>query len=176
MSKGWGWGGGVLWFTGRHCVRSIPKMKNTTTTTTATAAIDTNGNKKQFPPKRCGVGAPRHRPARESMRWGSCQLAPVLKAAEGGFIKKTRGKTHVTDVGNNMSVRKHKLRSAELRGRGELICGGSWFMPEMKSFSKEPKQAKTFKTQTVRIETDSRIYKTQRETCRSPKLQNWLDV
>lgn len=56
MSEG---AGGIRCFMGRHCVRSIPKIKNTTTTTmttTTTAAIDTDGNKKQFPPKRCGVG------------------------------------------------------------------------------------------------------------------------
>lgn len=50
--RGVGGGGGILWFMGRHCVRSIPKIKNTTTT----AAINTDGNKKLFPPKRCGVG------------------------------------------------------------------------------------------------------------------------
>lgn len=92
---------------GRHCVRSIPKIKNTTTTTTTmtttTAAIDTDGNKKQFPPKRCDVGAP-HRPALKSMRWGSCQLAPVLKAAEGGFTENNWEKRHVKHVVNNMLV------------------------------------------------------------------------
>lgn len=39
-------------------------------------------------------------------------------------------------------------------------------MPKFKSFSKDPKQAKTFKTQSAWIETDSRIYKMQKETLR----------
>lgn len=81
-AEGWGWGGGgdwvvfgggVLWFMGRHCVRSIPKKiedDNDGDTTTTAATIDTDGNQKVFPPKRCGVGAPRHRPALKSMGGG----------------------------------------------------------------------------------------------------------
>lgn len=47
---------------GRHCVRSILKKTTTTTaTTTITAAtINTNCNKKQFSPKRCGAGESQH--------------------------------------------------------------------------------------------------------------------
>lgn len=45
-------------------------------------------------------------------------------------------------------------------------------MPKFKSFSKDPKQAKTFKTRSAWIETESRIYKTQRETFRiAPQMR-----
>lgn len=93
-AEGWGVGvvfrcprGFVLWFMGRHCVRFIPKMKNTTTATTiTTAAIDTDGNKKQFPPKRCVVGAPQHRMAQKSMKWGPASRRLCSKQLGGGVF------------------------------------------------------------------------------------------